>query len=69
MQKSVECFLCYEETQIIGIGKCNHTPTCYKCIFKMRELNNNNRCPICLTENTETIITDDLEKKFEDFNK
>ena len=32
------CVICYEDTDVIGIGICNHSPICYTCIYKLREL-------------------------------
>ena len=54
-KNSYECVLCYEVCEISGIGKCNHRPICYKCIYKLRAFSKTNVCPICNVKNIEKI--------------
>ena len=37
-QEKITCLLCADDSSIIGLCECNHKPFCYKCIFKLREI-------------------------------
>ncbi|KRX00136.1 hypothetical protein PPERSA_10635 [Pseudocohnilembus persalinus] len=63
-----ECILCFDECEIIGLSQCNHKYMCYKCIYKMRELNQSKICPICNGKNDKTIITSKLDTNFKDYD-
>ena len=43
----VDCVLCAEEAEFVGVAQCNHEAICYRCIYKMRVISKNNSCPIC----------------------
>ncbi|KRX11107.1 hypothetical protein PPERSA_05216 [Pseudocohnilembus persalinus] len=67
-KNTISCLLCCEDSDIIGLGQCNHKEFCHRCIYKLRELKQSNTCPICNAQNERIIITDDLVKDFADYN-
>ena len=68
MQNTRTCSICVEDTAFFGIGKCNHKNICAQCHFKMRS-KGDLKCSFCKEENTLMIITSDLKKTFDSFDR
>ncbi|KAI5956811.1 hypothetical protein KGF54_000428 [Candida jiufengensis] len=62
-----QCVICAERIEFAALTPCNHT-TCHKCTFRQRALYEKNNCLICRSENDTVIITEDLNKDYEEFD-
>ncbi|KAJ4312705.1 hypothetical protein N0V94_007306 [Neodidymelliopsis sp. IMI 364377] len=61
------CFICASPVQHTAIAPCNHR-TCHICSIRMRALYKTKACAHCRTESDHVILTDDHEKKYEEFS-
>ena len=61
------CFICASPVQHTAIAPCNHR-TCHICSIRMRALYKTKACAHCRTESDHVILTDEAEKKYEDFS-
>lgn len=65
---TVECSVCTESVELIGIGRCGHSTICALCHYKLRALQNNIKCGMCNANNEMIVITDDPSQDFEHFD-
>ncbi|KAI5964501.1 hypothetical protein KGF57_000993 [Candida theae] len=63
--ESQQCLICAERIVYAALTPCNHT-TCHKCTFRQRALYEKNNCLICRSENEKIVITEQLEKGYDD---
>lgn len=63
--ESQQCLICAEHIIYAALTPCNHT-TCHKCTFRQRALYEKNNCLICRSENDKIIITEQLDKGYDD---
>ena len=68
MATPTDCVLCYDDCSVIGIFTCNHGVFCYKCVYKMRELNLSKNCPICAMPSEIVIYSSLKDSKFQDYD-
>ncbi|CAD6504868.1 BgTH12-07971 [Blumeria graminis f. sp. triticale] len=61
------CIICASEIIHEGLGPCNHR-TCHVCCIRMRVLFKDETCTLCRTPAPYVIITDDRNRRFEDFS-
>ncbi|KAI5968605.1 hypothetical protein CANMA_002350 [Candida margitis] len=62
--ESQQCLICAERITYAALTPCNHT-TCHKCTFRQRALYEKNNCLICRSENDKIIITEQLDKEYD----
>jgi hypothetical protein len=62
-----QCIICANEIKYAAVTSCNHT-TCHKCTFRQRALYNKETCLVCRSENEKIIITEQIQKSFEEFS-
>lgn len=63
--ESQQCLICAEHIVYAALTPCNHT-TCHKCTFRQRALYEKNNCLICRSQNDKIIITEQLDKGYDD---
>ncbi|RMZ74184.1 c2h2 finger domain [Pyrenophora seminiperda CCB06] len=61
------CFICASPVQHTAIAPCNHR-TCHICSIRMRALYKTKACAHCRTESDHVILTDEADRKYEDFS-
>ncbi|EDU41770.1 hypothetical protein L13192_10785 [Pyrenophora tritici-repentis] len=61
------CFICASPVQHTAIAPCNHR-TCHICSIRMRALYKTKACAHCRTESDHVILTDEADKKYDDFS-
>ncbi|KAH7391866.1 hypothetical protein BKA66DRAFT_568276 [Pyrenochaeta sp. MPI-SDFR-AT-0127] len=61
------CFICASPVRHTAVAPCNHR-TCHICSIRMRALYKTKACAHCRTESDHVILTDNAEKKYEDFS-
>ncbi|WLF81660.1 hypothetical protein PVL30_005459 [Lodderomyces elongisporus] len=61
-----QCLICAERIEFAALTPCNHT-TCHRCTFRQRALYEKNNCLICRSENERIIITEQVDKEYDDF--
>lgn len=61
------CVICAEQIIYASFTPCNHK-TCHKCSLRQRVLYEKDLCLICRTPNESLIISDDVDKEFNDFS-
>ncbi|KAM9971844.1 hypothetical protein ACTFIW_011827 [Dictyostelium discoideum] len=62
-----QCIICCDPIVFYGKGVCEHIEVCSFCLLRQRELYKDYRCCICKTESKTIIVTDDKEKKYEEY--
>ncbi|KAH8731400.1 hypothetical protein GQ44DRAFT_604106 [Phaeosphaeriaceae sp. PMI808] len=60
------CFICASPVQHTAVSPCNHR-TCHICSIRMRALYKTKACAHCRAESDHVILTDSVEKNYEDF--
>ena len=62
------CFICASPVVHNSLAPCNHR-TCHICALRLRALYKTRACAHCRTEAKFVIFTDDVTKRYEDFNE
>ncbi|KAL3941477.1 MAG: hypothetical protein SGBAC_004165 [Bacillariaceae sp.] len=61
------CLICFQELSFRGKTPCNHNDICGRCHLRMRQLHDDNKCPICKTPNETMIVDRDPTKPYDDY--
>ncbi|KAJ9602426.1 hypothetical protein H2200_012968 [Cladophialophora chaetospira] len=61
------CFICASPIEHVSVAPCNHQ-TCHICSLRLRALYKTRACAHCRTEAPFVILTDNAEKRYEDWN-
>ena len=64
------CLVCYDDDVPMTLTPCGHNGTCGVCHFRLRQLHNDQSCPICKKTNEQVVVVDpnDTEKSFADYS-
>ncbi|CAL5865939.1 uncharacterized protein PFLUO_LOCUS146 [Penicillium psychrofluorescens] len=62
------CFICASRVEHTSVSPCNHR-TCHICALRLRALYKNKACAHCRTESNFVIFTDDINKRYEEFQQ
>lgn len=58
--------ICCEESKYLTVGSCEHKVCCLKCTFKLRKINENQKCLYCNQELKEVIVLESESQTFQE---
>ncbi|KAA8911585.1 hypothetical protein TRICI_003743 [Trichomonascus ciferrii] len=61
------CLVCAEDIKYAATYPCNHF-VCHVCSLRLRALIKNNNCPMCRTEHSTVIVSDNTDKRYEEYS-
>lgn len=62
------CLVCAEDIKYAATYPCNHF-VCHVCSLRLRALIKNNNCPMCRTEHSTVIVSDNTDKRYEEYSR
>eukprot|EP01129_Flabellula_baltica_P007695 TRINITY_DN3009_c0_g1_i1.p1 TRINITY_DN3009_c0_g1~~TRINITY_DN3009_c0_g1_i1.p1 ORF type:complete len:622 (-),score=121.26 TRINITY_DN3009_c0_g1_i1:31-1896(-) len=62
------CVICFGALEFFAVMECHHDNICSDCSVRMRSMFDNYACPVCMTVCEYVILSDDRDKKYEDYD-